>query len=295
MKYLGFLLSLCIAVALAIGLSLQMGQVPPLIGLLDPYRGLWQNAYSEDDLAKENVPVSGLLAPVEILYDENLIPHIFAENLSDLYRSQGYVTAQHRLWQMEFQTLAAAGRLSEIVGKQALEFDRMQRRKGLGFGAEAGLAFLESEDPETLHLITAYADGVNQYIHQLHPAQMPVEYKLLNYRPESWSVYKTLLLLKYMADMLVGDKDLEFTNLRKTIGAEWMEQLFPDFPQENDPVIESSKQWDFEPLMIQKPEGIVYPDSTLLIHPMPSPQPGIGSNNWAVSGEKTKNGHPILA
>src|SRR5690554_6915002 len=211
------------------------------------------------------MPFSVLFAPVDIHYDENLIPHIFSENLSDLYRSQGYVTAQHRLWQMEFQTMAAAGRLSEIVGSRALEFDRMQRRKGLGFGAEAGLAHLESEDPETLYLITAYADGVNQYIHQLHAAQLPVEYKLLNYRPEPWTVYKTLLLLKYMADMLVGDKDLEFTNLRKTIGVEWMERLFPDYPADVDPIIESSQKWDFVPIAVQKPPAVNdYPDTSLL-------------------------------
>src|SRR5690606_12853365 len=105
------------------------------------------------------------------------------------------------LWQMEFQTMAAAGRLAEIVGKQALEFDRMQRRKGLGFGAEAGMAYLEAEDPQTLQLITAYADGVNQYIQQISASQLPVEYKLLDYHPEPWSIYKTILLLKYMADM----------------------------------------------------------------------------------------------
>src|SRR5690606_16435802 len=138
MKYFGFLFSLILALMLAIGLSLNIGRVPPLAGLLDPYRGFWQNAYSEDDLASEKVILQHLTASVEVVYDQDLIPHIFAENDTDLYRIQGYVTASHRLWQMEFQTLAAAGRLSEIVGPQALEFDRMQRRKGLGFGAEAG-------------------------------------------------------------------------------------------------------------------------------------------------------------
>src|SRR5690554_1789341 len=295
MKYLGFLLSLSIALALAFALSRQIGQVPPLIRLLDPFSGLWQNAYSEDELAMEVLQIVGLSAPVEVIYDENLIPHIFASNPTDLYRAQGYVTAQHRLWQMEFQTMAAAGRLSEIVGVQALEFDRMQRRKGLGYGAEKGLAFLHAEDPETLGLMTAFAEGVSQYITQLSPAQLPIEYKLLNNSPEPWTVYKTMLLLKYMADMLVEHKDLEFTNLRQLIGKEWMERLFPDFPLVNDPVIESSKKWNFVPLSVQKPEGIVYPDSMLLLNPMPSPEPGIGSNNWAVAGSKTKNGHPILA
>src|SRR5690606_35705832 len=269
MKYFRFLISLLLALMLAIGLSLNMGRVPPLAGLLDPYHGFWQNAYSEDDLAVDNVILQHLTAPVEVVYDQDLIPHIFAENETDLYRIQGYVTASHRLWQMEFQTMAAAGRLSESVGKQAVEFDRMQRRKGLGYGAGAGMAYLELKDPQTLQLIAAYADGVNQYIQQVSASQLPVEYKLLGYRPEPWSVYKTILLLKYMADMLVGDKDLEFTNLRQIIGPEWIEKLFPDFPLENDPVIESSKKWDFAPLPIQRPEGLIYPDSNLLIEPLP--------------------------
>ncbi len=295
MKYFGFLASVIITLLLTVAVSIQVGPVPPLAGLMDPFHGFWQNSYSEDALAVEKLELKNLKAPVEVVYDQDLIPHVFADNREDLYRVQGYVTAQHRLWQMEFQTMAAAGRLSEIVGARTVEFDRMQRRKGLGFGAEAGLAYLESKDPETLSLINAYADGVNQYIHQLPAAHMPVEYKLLDYRPEPWSAYKTLLLLKYMADMLVGDKDLEFTNLHQAIGAEWMEMLFPDFPQENDPIIESSKQWNFEPLLVSKPEDILYPDSVLLVDPMPSPEQGIGSNNWAVSGKKTKSGHPILA
>ncbi|MEX2593645.1 MAG: penicillin acylase family protein [Anditalea sp.] len=295
MKYFEFLLSLIVALMLAIGLSLNFGQIPPLAGLLDPYHGFWQNAYSEDDLAVDEMELKNISAPVEVVYDINLIPHIFAANEADLYRAQGFITAKHRLWQMEFQTMAAAGRISEIVGSQAIEYDRMQRRKGLGFGAEAGMSYLKSEDPETLRLITAYSDGVNQYIDQLQAAQLPVEYKLLNYPPEHWTAFKTVLLLKYMADMLVGDKDLEFTNLRHIIGPEWMEKLFPDFPLENDPVIESSKEWDFVPLPIERPEDINYPDSSILIDPMLSPEPGIGSNNWAVAGKKTENGYPILA
>ena len=263
--------------------------------LLSPFQGFWQNAYSEDEIAVDEWELSGLSEPVEVLYDEHLIPHLFASNEEDLFRIQGFVTAQHRLWQMEFQTRAAAGRLSEIVGVQALEFDRMQRRKGLAYGAEAGMAYLQEEDPDTFRLLVAFADGVNQYISSLSDGRLPLEYKLLNYRPEAWSPYKTVLLLKYMADMLVGDKDLEFTNLRQIIGAEWMEKLFPDFPAENDPVIEASKKWQFKPLPVFTPENIVYPDSTLLVDPIPAPEPGVGSNNWAVSGKKTRSGHPILA
>jgi penicillin amidase len=295
MKYFGFIVALAITIALGIAVSEPLGPVPPLAPLLDPNHGFWQNSFSEDELATDELQLAGLLAPVTVVYDENLIPHIFAENEEDLYRAQGYVTAKHRLWQMEFQTMAAAGRISEIVGPIALELDRMTRRKGLGYGAELGQKYLEENDPETLRLAEAYAAGVNEYIDQLSPGQVPVEYKILNYRPEQWTVYKSLLLLKYMSDMLVGDRDLEYSNLRKIIGAEMLDKLYPDFPLENDPIIEATKIWDFTPLSISKPDSIPYPNDILVIDPLPQPEKGTGSNNWAVSGSKTKSGNPILA
>jgi penicillin G amidase len=295
MKYFGFIVALAITIALGIAVSKPLGPVPPLAPLLDPNHGFWQNSFSEDELANDELRLTGLSAPVTVVYDENLIPHIFAENEEDLYRAQGYVTAKHRLWQMEFQTMAAAGRISEIVGPIALELDRMTRRKGLGYGAELGQKYLEDNDPETLRLVEAYAAGVNEYIDQLSPGQVPVEYKILNYRPEHWSVYKSLLLLKYMSDMLVGDRDLEYSNLRKILGSEMLDKLYPDFPLENDPIIEATKIWDFTPLAISKPDSIPYPNDILVIDPLPQPEKGTGSNNWAVSGSKTKSGNPILA
>jgi penicillin amidase len=295
MKYFSFFIALAITIALGIAVSRPLGPVPPLAPLLDPNHGFWQNSFSEDELAAEELELTGLLAPVTVVYDENLIPHIFAENEEDLYRAQGYVTAKHRLWQMEFQTMAAAGRISEIVGPIALELDRMTRRKGLGYGAELGQKYLEYNDPETLRLAEAYAAGVNEYIDQLSPGQVPVEYKILNYRPEHWTTYKSLLLLKYMSDMLAGDRDLEYSNLRKILGAEMLDKLYPDFPLENDPIIEATKVWNFTPLAIAKPDSIPYPNDLLVIDPLPQPEKGIGSNNWAVSGSKTKSGNPILA
>ncbi|MEN2281223.1 penicillin acylase family protein [Algoriphagus sp. SE2] len=295
MKYISFLLVLGITITLGVYISKPIGPVPPIAPLLDPNHGFWQNMYSEDDLAEEELSLPGLNAPVQVVYDENLIPHIFAENQEDLYRAQGYITAKHRLWQMEFQTRAAAGRISEIVGDVALDIDRIARRKGLGYGAELGMEFLKNNDPETLAFLEAYASGVNQYIESLSPGQTPVEYKILNYKPEKWTPYKSLLLLKYMSDMLVGDRDLEYSNLRKILGSQMLDKLYPDYPNEVEPVIEIEKIWDFEPLKVTRPDSINYPNDALVMDPLPQPVDGIGSNNWAVSGSKTKSGNPILA
>jgi penicillin amidase len=295
MKYISFFFVLALTVGLGIIVSIPLGKIPPLAPLLDPFHGFWPNSQSEDELAQKELKLHHLSAPVTVVYDQHLIPHIFAENEADLYRAQGYVTAQHRLWQMDFQTMAAAGRISEIVGPLALDLDRITRRKGLAYGAELGLKHLQENDPQTYALAEAYADGVNQYIDQLDAAQLPVEYKILNYRPEHWSAFKSLLLLKYMSDMLVGDRDLEYSNLRKILGQEMLDKLFPAYPSQLDPVIESGKLWEFEALAISKPDSILYPADPLVIDPLPQPAEGAGSNNWAVSGSKTKNGKPILA
>mgnify|MGYP006162882781 CR=1 FL=1 len=89
---------------------MQFGTIPPIGKLLDPNHGFWQNSYSEDMDFEDELDLNNLSKPVKVIYDENLIPHVFAENDKDLYRVQGYITARHRLWEMEFQTMAAAGR-----------------------------------------------------------------------------------------------------------------------------------------------------------------------------------------
>ncbi|MFC5624660.1 penicillin acylase family protein [Algoriphagus winogradskyi] len=295
MKYIGFLVVLALTIALGVAVSTPFGAIPPLAPLLDPNHGFWQNSISEDELAEDELELNNLSSEVQVVYDENLIPHIFAANEADLYRAQGYITAKHRLWQMEFQTMAAAGRISEIVGPLAIDLDRMTRRKGLAYGAEKGIKFTQETDPETYALLEAYADGVNQYIDQLEDAQLPVEYKILNYRPEPWTAFKSILLLKYMTDMLVGDRDLEYSNLRKILGEVMLDKLYPEYPIGVEPIIEAGHKWDFKSLEVTRPDSINYPNDQLVIDPLPQPEEGTGSNNWAVSGSKTKSGNPILA
>ena len=163
----------------------------------------------------------------------------FAQNNHDLYKAQGYLTAKHRLWQIEFQTYAAAGRLAELFGEAALDYDRTERRRGMGYGADQAMAYMEKYDTETLEYVKDYAAGVNAYINQLNPEDYPVEYKLLDYTPEEWTPKKTALLLMYMTKMLAGgDDDLEYTNTLRMIGKKTLISS-PDFFDKTDPVIPS--------------------------------------------------------
>src|SRR5690606_21491443 len=129
-----------------------------------------------------SLSLKGLKNTVHVYFDENLIPHIQAQNDHDLYFAQGYITAFHRLWQMEFQTHAAAGRLSEIVGMVALKHDRLQRRKGMVYAAKNALEKI-NQDPVSKEVVHAYTAGINAYIKSLTYKTLPIEYKLLSYEP----------------------------------------------------------------------------------------------------------------
>ena len=294
MKVFGFLLSFVITLVLVVALSWRIDPLPPLGYFLDPFHGFWQNAQEDEVAIETNLTLPYLREPVTVLYDSLFIPHIFAQNDADLYRAQGYVQASQRLWQMEFVTHVAAGRVSEIVGKQAREFDRLQRRKGLMFAAEKALRLME-EDPVANEIIEAYADGVNSYINSLRYQDLPVEYKLLDYWPEPWTPLKTSLLLKYMADDLAGyDEDLENTNALMLWGKERFDILYPQYYPDADPIISADRVWDFEPIVLDTP-NVSFAGNQLTVKSLPKPNPDNGSNNWAVSGAKTRSGHPILA
>jgi penicillin amidase len=277
-------------------LSSSLGSIPPLGKLFSPFTGFWQNALYSDNNIKET-ELSGLKHPVTIKLDENRVPHIFAENDHDLYYAQGYLVASDRLWQMEFYTLVASGRLTEIVGNQALEYDRFNRRSGMAKAASEIIERLD-EIPVVKADLEAYAAGVNAYIESLSEKDLPIEYKLLNYKPEPWSPYKTMLMMMNMRSQLNGGSDdLRITRIAQKYGLEVVNDLFPNYPARESPIIPEGTKWDFEPLKVPElPDQIMAslnPENKDLSWNAPKPE--IGSNNWAVSGEKSATGLPILS
>jgi len=273
------------------GWTIGNTSIPPLGKFLDPFHGFWQNLEPTGYQGKKQLVIPGLQSPVTVVYDSLLVPHIFARNSEDLYLAQGYITALHRLWQMEFQTHAAAGRVSEIVSSDAvMEYDRRQRRLGMVYGAQQALKPME-EHPA----IIQYTKGVNHFIQSLNYESLPFEYKLLNYRPEAWTNLKCALLLKNMAQTLnMGDKDIEMTNALHLFGKQMVELLYPDDEKPGDPIVYKPGKWNFQPVTL-KNVPLAVPDELITIKKAPPANPTTGSNNWAVAGSKTYTGHPMLA
>jgi len=273
--------------------SWNMGKhIPPFGKFLDPFGGFWRNGESERKDFSRLLP--GLKGEVKVQYDSVLIPHIEAANDDDLYFAQGFITAQDRLWQMEFQVLAGAGRLSEIAGKKALDHDRAQRRLGIVFGARNALHGME-QDTTCKKVLDAYTAGVNAYVKQLAEKDFPVEYKLLDYKPEPWTNLKTLILLKVMAQGLnMDDKDLAMTKALKLWGADMVDFLYPDWEDVPEPIVDNPDGWKFEAVNKNDTVALALPDDFVPLPLHPKPPPCNGSNNWAVSGKKTASGSPVL-
>lgn len=297
-KKVSGILLLVVSTLVTIFLGTNIGKTPSIGQLLSPSHGFWSNIETQP-LANKEVVINAIHGKARVIYDENHIPHIFADNEEDLFYAQGYVMAKDRLWQMEFISLVASGRLSEVVGEQALPLDRFHRRIGLKKSAEEALPFM-LEDPVIEKTIHAFSKGVNKFISEAKRDQLPIEYKLLGYRPEKWVPFNSALLLKYMAQDLTGrDYDIEYTNAINQLGREIFNIIYPDFPSKLDPIIPLETEFKFEalppPSTLEKAASI---DSKTALYKNPItsflPYKGLGSNNWVVSGSKTESGMPIL-
>jgi len=294
MKVFKAIVAVVLTVALILVLEVKLPGIPPIAVFLNPATGFWQNAESKHISPTENLKLPGLIDEVIIKFDTHMIPHIFAQNDHDLYYAQGFVTARARLWEMDIQTRSAAGRLAEIVGPAALENDRYQRRMGMVYGAENSIRRM-MQDPVMSKVIQAYTDGINAYIHQLSVRDYPIEFKLLDYKPEDWKPINCAFLLKLMSETLAGGSNqFAMTNTLKRFGPAVMNDLFPDYPFREDPIIPAGTKWNFKPLPIPKPSASFIAQMTDTIKTKAKVE-GIGSNNWAVSGSKTASGYPILA
>lgn len=303
MRMLPFLLSAIATTGLVWVLNTQLpsgsSKTPRLGYFLSPQHGFWQNAEPTNTNYSGEIKLAGLKGKADVYIDDRLVPHIYAEQDADAYMIQGYLHAKFRLWQMEFQTHVAAGRLSEILGEARLETDRYFRRLGMVYAAEKALGELE-KDPAIKEAVNAYAKGVNAYISTLDPTQLPFEYKLMDYQPEAWTTLKTALFLKFMAFDLSArgaSTDLQMSNARNYFSYEDMQLLYPAVQDSLDPIVPKGTAYATPSVSVQTPTSVDQylgkKESNAAVAPI-VPDKNNGSNNWAIGGSRTQSGRPIL-
>ena len=300
MRLIPFLISSAVTIGFVYVLNTRIGPAPALGEFLSPQHGFWQNAEKAAHDFNEELIFPQLNGTASVYFDERLVPHVVADNDADAYFIQGYLHAKFRLWQMEFSTHAAAGRISEIIGERAINFDKEQRRIGMVFAAENMLKEMEANEFTKLS-VDNYTKGINAYIETLSKSALPIEYKILGYQPEKWTNLKTALFIKQMTKTLAfSADDLPLTALKKVFSDDEIEILYPQLQDSLDPIVPKGTLFDKPGAIAVAPASVdsLYlqqKDSALKVAMMDQPSKDNGSNNWAVSGAKTKSGAPILS
>ncbi len=235
---------------------------------------------------------------VEVIYDHAGIPHITAGSDLDAFRALGFVMAQDRMVQMQTMLRLATGRLAEAIGTMGVDMDRFMRTIGLTRIAEE---FAGGMDPESREALAAYCDGVNAYIAR-SATRLPFEFMFLKGRPEPWT-HADCLTLGLLTTWLLDSfwlADLMRERLIRSIGLERAMELLPETaPCNNPPVkvdgpgpaaetLEPGEEidWGFD----AEPAGGRWVSRAGGL----AARTVAGSNNWAISGERTTTGKPIL-
>jgi penicillin G amidase len=229
--------------------------------------------------------VEGLSASVEIRRDRWGVPHIRAETVEDLWFAEGYCHGQDRLWQMELYRLSSSGRISEIAGEEGLPSDRLMRTLGLRRAAEREAAELA---PELRSQLDALCAGVNAAAAQARP--LPVEFQVLRRGFDPWRPVDMLTAMKLLSFGLSTnwERELMRADLARELGAELAARLDPVYPVGHPVITSPGHPWDGDGLAVAEQIASLRSSLGLAVE-------ASGSNNWAVSGERSATGSPLIA
>jgi penicillin amidase len=277
---------------------------------------------SLDELAKQSLArldgelsVPGLKEPVEIIRDQQGIPHIYAKNDDDMFFAQGYVMAQDRLWQLEMWRRWREGRLAEIFGPKAYDYDA--RTRLLMFRGPWDEKEWTSYHPDAERLFTAWANGLNAYLAQ-HADNLPVEFKLTGIKPEPWTARTVTLRWAELGLDSASGTPLEEIRLARSVAKlgvkeankqaapdPWDDLVVPDGLDVNivpDNLLDVMREGDGNPFapgvlpsleIVPQYRSLVAPLKTARV--LPELQDMDGSNNWVVSGRLSPTGVPIVS
>ncbi len=266
-----------------------------------------------------SLQLGGLSAPVEVRRDEADVTHIQARSPLDAWRALGYVHAQERGWQLEFNRRVMRGELSAVLGPATLETDKLMRTLGIRQAAQAQWETLPDDARVALQ---AYAQGVNAFFAHGRQALSP-EFQILGINPRPaardnryWDVYDSMGWSLMMALDLGGNWGTEFARLSllKTLDTQALWEALPPYPGE-PPAASADLATLYRELGVYRQDET--PRAALPDTGTPASLPaqwrnalseeivawtqelgnvdGKGSNNWVVAGSRTTSGQPLLA
>jgi len=248
--------------------------------------------YSKQPSRQGTMQLQHLQGPVTVRYDERGVPHIRAENETDLYRALGYVHAQDRLFQMEVLRRLARGELAEVLGPKLLDTDKLMRSLRIRERAETYLANLDKSTPAFIAM-QAYLDGINQY--QDSHAR-PVEFDVLGIPKRPFTTQDTISIAGYMAYSFAAAFRTEplLTYVRDQLGANYLDVF--DLGWQSKGVLANHHNASVPPLANADWKDLNalarLSEQALADNGLPQFE---GSNAWVVAGSRTQSGKPLLA
>jgi penicillin amidase len=243
----------------------------------------WLYSKSLHPVYNGEIKIKNTTEDVTVYFDDIGVPHINAQNQKDAYLALGYVHAQDRLWQMELVRRIAAGRLSEILGKELLSVDQFFSGLGIEEAANKTIASLDKSSHAYV-LTQAYLDGVNQFIKN---GKTPLEFILLGLEKEKYTIKDVYNVFGYMSfSFAVAHKtDPLLTEIKEKLGAPYLSELL-GFASENLTINKTS--------IPKKINATISRAVSSIMDDLPV-SPFIGSNSWVIAPEKTKKGKVIFA
>ncbi|WP_407715845.1 penicillin acylase family protein [Comamonas testosteroni] len=249
--------------------------------------------------------LSGLERSVWVRRDDSDVTHISADSPQDAWRALGFVHAQERGWQLEFNRRLMQGRLSETLGPATLELDKLMRALDIHGAARRQYAALP---PAVQEALQAYSQGIAAFYARPAQAAAP-EFLLLGTRAGNWEPEDTVGWALMMALDLGGNWGNEFArlNLLQVLSTEQLWQLMPAYPGEPPATavdlaslyrqLGVYREADAQP-RVSAPAGLIQSALQQWAASMArdmGTNDGLGSNNWVVAGSKTRSGKPLLA
>ena len=247
--------------------------------------GLWYQLFRRPlPRTTGDLRVPGIEAPIEISRDRWGVPHVRAETDLDLWFGQGFCHGQDRLWQVDLYRRIGSGRLSEIAGTAGLVTDRFLRTLGLRRVAEREAAEVA---PDIRARLDAYCAGVNA---AAADRPLPVEFQVLRQRFEAFVPADALTMTKLLSYGLSTnwERELLRAEMTRELGPDVAARLDPGYPAGNPVVLTPGAGWSGDGLALAEQIAKVRGTIGLAVE-------ATGSNNWAVSGERSATGGPLMA
>ena len=241
----------------------------------------------------EDFTVAGISAPVEIVRNNDNVPHIFGKTDADVFFALGFAHAQDRLWQMTMLRRTAQGRLSEIFGPATVKVDELMRRYDL-----YGLALdsVKAQDPETLAALEAYSAGVNAWIEEVNKGARgrgAPEFFLFEPEISAWAPADSIAILKLMALQLSSALQTEVLRARVSLllSPERLADILPDDPSQGVAALPDYAA--LVPGVVPSSKPVEFAEGPF--SPVADPAMAGASNSWAAMPGRSAAGGSLLA